>query len=89
MKDEDIEAVMKLFSVTREKAMDLIAKGVDPQVIRNGYDLIGSEVSRITKKYTPVFDDLKKKMSDLSESIKSDFQDSVQNVQKGMGSEKK
>lgn len=89
MKDEDIQEVMKFFSVTRDKAIDLLEKGVDVNVIRRGYDLIGSEVSRITRKYTPAFDELTKKINDLAEKVKSDFQDSVQNVQKEMDSQKK
>ena len=72
---------MDFFEVSRERAIEMLEKGVNPRAIREGYDLVGKEVSRIMKKYNPIFDQLKTKISKSAESVKGDLEQTLSDVQ--------
>ena len=81
MNETDIISVMNFFEVSRERAIDMLEKGVNPRAIREGYDLVGKEVNRIMKKYNPIFDQLKTKITKSADSIKGDLEQTLSDIQ--------
>lgn len=73
---------MDFFHVDRDRAIDMINKGVNPRAARGeGYDLVGKEVSRIMKKYNPIFDQLKSKIAKSADGIKGDLEQGLSDLQ--------
>ena len=74
----DIQTVIDFFGIDREKAIDMIAKGFNASVIRNGNPLLQQEIGEITKKYTNVMADLLGKLQKATDDVKADL-NSAQN----------
>ena len=81
MTDEDIQNVMKVFNVDKEKAIEFISKGINPKAIKHGFVVLEKEINRITEKYTHIFEQLKNKIALAASEFTEDFSEAQKKSQ--------
>lgn len=72
MSELDIATVINFFKVDRDRAIDMITKGVNPDAIRNGIPLFGADNKIIIDKYNKTISDLVEKMETVIDTVKSE-----------------
>lgn len=71
--ESDISLVMTQFEIDRGGAIDMLAKGVNPSVLRNGYPMLQTEISEITKRYGDAMQGLLSRLEKVTDQMKADL----------------
>lgn len=71
--ESDISLVMTQFEIDRDSAIDMLAKGVNPSVLRDGYPMLQTEITEITQRYGDVMQDLLGRLAKATDQMKADL----------------
>ena len=71
--ESDISLVMTQFEIDRDGAIDMLAKGVNPSVLRDGYPMLQTEITEITQRYGDVMQDLLGRLAKATDQMKADL----------------
>jgi len=67
--DDDIKLLSEYMSVSREKAIDMLDKGFNIKLLRNGFDIFKSKLGTISKKADKVVNSLTDEINNVKNDI--------------------